>query len=380
VHRRLDLQTVTSRRCGLVRRRDAAAFALCWRGRRTEAIAKEWMMRVLSMIGLGLTAMALAACGGKKEPAADTATPPAAEVAAPAADAAAPEPPPADCVSAEVQATLNSLEPDFARLDGRALRLCGAVGEARHCVVLDLDSGKRTTEKLPDDDVQHLPAYPAGFDDGLLKDEGRPVLKLCADSRCKDLYVGEVLAGHFDAARARVVLTTWDDDKERRARIFDTATQAEVAAFPIGPADLRDCTFAAFVGESLLVSTGACTGGGRAWLVDAKNGTKLGDIGKSPSAFVKDGQLALLDGTLWAFRDASGKAVYVQDVASGEVVATVDLETAADGTAPKDEHAFLFGSPSELVLVEARPVVGSVFIANPKDGAVTKKYLPRPCP
>jgi hypothetical protein len=234
---------------------------------------------------------------------------------------------------------------------------------------------------LPEDDVAHLPAFPPGFADGLLKDESRPVLKLCpADATtCTDLHVGQALAGHFDDDNKRVVITSFDDGK-LTAHIYDTVTRARSAVWPVTESAIPDCSFAAFVGERLLISSGACTGGGKTWLADPETGDKIVDVGKRDDAFVRDGHYARVDGKLWAFRDASGKRVYLQDVASGEVSATVDLDAVAEGTKAKDDAAFVLATADMLVLVEARPLVGTVFLANPKDGSVTKSYVPRPCP
>lgn len=347
-----------------------------------------------------IIAFGLVACG-KKEPApAPDVAPvaPVADVAAAAPDAApaaadaasatpdvaavdASAPAAADCVPHDVMQVLGSISPDFAKLDGGSLALCGFAQETRYCVALDLASGKRTSTKLDENDVTHLPAFPAGFDEGLVKDEGRPVLKLCpaAETRCQDLHVGSVLAGHFDAKKARVVVTSLEDGK-LNAHIYDAATREGSNVIPIADSDLPNCSFAAFVGESLLISTGACTGGGKAWLADAKSGTKIADIGKSEGAFVKDGQFAQVEGNVWAFRDASGKTAWIQDVVSGEVQATVDLEKAADGTKIKDEGAFVFATPSDVIFVEGRPLLGTVVVASRKDGSITKSYLPRPCP
>lgn len=349
-----------------------------------------------SMLGL-MTCVVLGACG-KKEPAApaqpDSAAPAPDAAATPGPDAAptpgpdaAPAPAPdaaaapADCIAPETLAVLGGIDPDFARLDGRVVKLCGEMQEARHCVALDLDSGKRTAEKLPDGDVAHLPAYPAGFDDGVLKDETRPVLKLCASAEagCKDLHVGEALAAHFDRQKARVVVTGLGEGK-LTAHIYDAATLAETSRVEIGASDLPNCTFADFVGDSLLVSTGACSGGGKAWLADAKTGAKIADIGKSESAFVRDGQLAEVEGNTFVFRDASGNAAWVQDVASGEVLATIDLEKAGGNTRAKDDKAFVLVSGDDVILVESRPLVGTVFVAGRKDGAIKTSYVPRPCP
>jgi len=345
-----------------------------------------------------IVAFGLVACG-KKEPVVAPDVAPATATAAPtdaaaapapdaasamqdaAVDASASAPPAADCVPHDVMQVLGSISPDFAKLDAGVLSLCGFAQETRYCVALDLASGKRTSTKLDENDVTHLPAFPAGFDEGLVKDEGRPVLKLCpaAETRCQDLHVGAGLAGHFDANKSRVVVTSLEEGK-LNAHIYDAATRTGTSVIPIADSDLPNCTFAAFVGESLLISTGACTGGGKAWLADAKTGTKIADIGKTEGAFVKDGQFAQVEGNVWAFRDASGKTAWLQDVVSGEVQTTIDLEKAADGTKIKDESAFVFANATDVMFVEGRPLLGTVVVASRKDGSITKSYLPRPCP
>ena len=331
-----------------------------------------------------VVAFGLVACG-KKEPTTAPevvpATPTADAVAAADVSPTAAVAAAADCVPHDVMAVLGSIDPDFAKLDNGAVSLCGFAQETRYCVALDLASGKRTSVKLADNDVAHLPSFPAGFDEGLVKDEGRPVLKLCpaAETRCQDLHVGQALAAHFDANKSRVVVTALEEGK-LTAHIYDAATRTSVMIVPIADSDLPNCTFATFVGESLLISTGACTGGGKAWLADVKTGAKISDLGKVDGAFVKDGQLAQVEGNVWAFRDAAGKVAYLQDVVTGEVQATVDLEKASDGTKMKDDQAFVFATASDVYFVEARPLIGTVFVASRKDGAVTKTHLPRPCP
>lgn len=342
-------------------------------------------------------ASGLVACGKKDPaatpdaapapaPAADAAAAPAPDAAAaPATDAAAPAPDAAvaaaDCVPHDVMAVLGSIDPDFAKLDAGAVSLCGLAQDTRYCVALDLASGKRTSVKLGEGDVAHLPSFPAGYDDGLVKDEARPVVKLCpaAETRCQDLHVGTALAAHYDANKSRVVVTALDEGK-LNALVYDAATRTQLIAVPIADSDLPNCTFVAFVGESLLISTGACTGGGKAWLADAKTGTKIADIGKAEGTFVKDGQFAQVEGNVWAFREAGGKTVYLQDVTTGEVQTTIDLDKAADGTKIKDDQAFVFATPTDVILVEARPLIGTVFVASRKDGTITKTHLPRPCP
>ncbi len=301
---------------------------------------------------------------------------PVAEVAAADAVAAAP-----DCVPREVMAVLGSIDPDFAKLDQGVVSLCGTAQETRHCVALDLASGKRTAVKLDDGDVTHLPQYPAGFDDGLVKDEARPVLKLCPaeETRCKDLHVGQALSAHFSKDKTRAVVTSLEEGK-LTAHIYDSATLTETLVVPVGASDLPNCTFAAFAGDALLVATGACTGAGKAWLVDSKTGTKIADIGKSETAFVLDGHFAQVDGNLFVFRDANGKTAYVQDVTTGDVKATIDLEKASDGTKPKDDTTFVFATPTQVVFVEARPLIDTVIVASPTDGSVSKVHVPRPCP
>jgi len=338
---------------------------------------------------LGVMACLLATACGKKEPATqadaaqpattqapDAAEPAAPDAAAPAADVA----PLAGCLAPEILAVLGGIDPDFAALDGRTVKLCGELDDVRHCVALDLDSGKRTADKLAEGDVAHLPDYPAGFDDGLVKDDARPVLKLCASAEagCKDLHVGQALAAHFDAAKARVVVTALEEGK-LTAHVYDTATLAETSKLDIGASDLPDCTFADFVGDTLLLSTGACSGGGRSWLADPKTGARIADVGKREGAFVKDGELAHIDGPTWVFRDASGKVAFVQDVTSGEVLATVDLQAAGGDTKPKDDKAFVLAAGDALIFVESRPLVGTVFIADRKDGAIKASFVPRPC-
>lgn len=333
-------------------------------------------IRWLAMVSL----IAPVGCGKKETPpAATTEAGPATHAGEDTASAADAEDD-AGCIDTETSNVMGELDPDFARLEGNKAVLCGDTGPTRHCVALDLDSGERSVTKLADDDVEHLPAYPPGFADGLVKDDQRPVLKLCsaAAAQCKDLHVGQSLAGHFDADGERVVVTSLDDGT-LNAHVYDAASQERRATVPIAESDLPDCTFAAFVGDRLLLSTGTCTGKGKAWLADSASGDEVADIGGREDAFVLDGQFTHVDGDVWAFREARGERVYLQDVTSGAVRASIDVATATDHTKPKDDAAFVLATADQVVLIEARPLVGTVIVANAGDGGVVRRYIPRPC-
>ncbi len=338
------------------------------------------------MLALGLS---VTGCGKKESPSADVSTdvaqaPSTPDVAssppevAPVADTAA-DKKDTDCTPADVMQVLGGLEPDLARIRDNAVELCGEQSGKRLCVSLDLETGKRTVIEVSDTDFDRIAPYPAGFDDGLVRDDKKPIIKLClsAEAGCKDLHTGAVLAGHFDKDRARVVLTAWDEGM-RRAKIYDTKSLEVIQSVDIGPGDLPDCTFAAFVGESLLVSTGECAGNGKSWLADPKTGAKIADIGGENPLFAKDGQFARIDDATWVFRSATGERAVLQNVTSGQVTATVDLKTLAGDSAPKHEGASVLTKEGQVIFVESRPSPGSVYTTS-ADGKALKSHVPKPC-
>jgi hypothetical protein len=327
----------------------------------------------------------LGACGKKEAPPdkpadkADVAVVAAKDAASAVDTTPAPDEPPADCVDAETAKVMGTLDPDLARLHEGAVELCGEVeGGARKCVSLDLASGKRRVVDVGDTDFARIPSYPEGFDDGLVKDDKKPIVKLCASAEvgCKDLHTGDVLAAHFDGTRARAVLTAWDEGV-RRAKIYDTKSLELVSTIEIGPGELPNCTFSNFVGENLLISTGECDGAGKSWLADPKTGNKLADIGGEDPIFVKSSQFAKIDDSRRVFRSADGSRAVIQDVKSGEVKAKIDLTVRGDA-APKHGGAWVLASQGQAIFVEGAPTLGSVFVAE-ADGKVSKQLVPRPC-
>jgi len=312
------------------------------------------------------------------------AAPGLADVAAPAAADIVAEPPPADCVPNEIATIIGTIDPELARVEGKTVELCGLVDEARVCVSVDLETGIRKTIAVDDNDVKRIPGYPTGFDDGIIRDDVRPVIKLClsAETGCKDLHAGQILSARFDATRAQVVLTAWDDGM-RKAKIYDTASLELKSSFDISPGDLPDCTFADFVGKNLVISTGACTGGGTSWILDTATGNKVADVGADVPFFIKDDQFAAVPQAgenSFAFRSADGTTLVLQDVVTGAVSARLDLEEAVGDTTPKHDGAWVLAHELGIVLVESRPVPDSVYLLDAKTLAVTKSLDPRPCP
>ena len=286
-------------------------------------------------------------------------TPPAADAAA-AADAANPA-----CESAEVAAALKELKADFAAVTARGLEVCGALGEEkRGCIIVDLETQKRTFAALPSDDADHIPPWPEHFDDGLVRDDKRPVLKLCASASegCKDLFIGAVTTAHLADDKAHAVLTTVGSDPAKSARVFDTKTFEARAVIPMPGSELVDCSFSAFAGPSVVVAVGPCSPGGgapKAWLAKADSGEKIADIGPkdAPGIALREGQWTALPGVgpnIVAFRAAEGTIVVIQDVVTGEVKATLAIAT--EGTRDVKAPAWIFETKGGFVMTESLPL------------------------
>lgn len=343
-----------------------------------------------------------AACGKSATPAADTGagpTPPVAPDAEASGDAAQATAGPGDaagstdttaveagagkdCVPQAVSEVIGGMDPEVSRLEGGAVEVCGLMGEDRRCVVTDLTTNARSVLEVEELDVHRMPSYPAGFDDDIIRDEKRPVVKVClsAEQGCKDLDAGQILTARFDATRSQVVLTTWDGG--RKARVYDTATLELKHTIDIADGEVPDCTFARFVGANLVVSTGPCTGGGTSWLVEPATGKKVADIGGETPVFIKDGLFVAVPQAgenAWAFRSADGDHVVMQDVVTGAVLGRLDLKEAVGDTTPKHDGAWILNHEAGLVLVESRPVPDSIYVVDPKTMVVRKTLLPQPC-
>jgi hypothetical protein len=309
----------------------------------------------------------------------------------PEADAAtAPDAASAACESAEVAAALKELKPDFAAVTTRGLEVCGGLGEEkRGCVIVDLTTDKRTFAALPADDADHLPPWPEHFDDGLVRDDKRPVLKLCASAAdgCKDLYVGAVTTAHLSDDRAHAVLTAVGSDPAKSARVFDTKTLEARAVIPMPESELVDCSFAAFAGPSVVVAVGPCTPGGgapKAWLAKADSGEKIADIGPKdrPGIALREGQWTALPEVgpnIVAFRAAEGTLVVLQDVVTGEVKSTVAI--AVEGARDVKAPAWIFATKSGFVMVESLPLPTTLTrVALSGDAAKFDTRAPVLCP
>ncbi len=313
-----------------------------------------------------------------------TEPPPAADVAPESARA---------CDAPEVTAGLSRLRADVAvrKADG-SFRLCGGTGaDTRGCVTYtpvpdpsarkDGQHFERAFLALPEDDLDHVPAFPPGFDDGFRREEDKPLTKICIDpsAGCKDIFVGRAVAGHFDAEEKRAVLTTMADDDTRIVRVYDTATLEESLSIPLPGSSLVDCSFGAFVGESLLVATGPCTTaeGGKAWLVDPTTGEKKADLGQDGAFAVRDGHFTHLGGARWAFRRADGAEVLIVDTTSGETLS--QIATGRDADKAGREKAWLFADGERLVILETEPVKGELVLIDPAGGKLIGREAPLPC-
>lgn len=374
-------------------------------GRGAHVVPSDRMNLMELRLPLVLTSLLMmASCGKSGSPAADAGAPTAppttatAPVAAGDAQAVGPDAAvgaadtagtpdaeagdPKDCVPNEVSEVIGGMDPEISRLNGGAVEVCGLMGEARRCVVTDLASNARSVLEVEELDVDRMPSYPAGFDDDIIRDEKRPVVKVClsAEQGCKDLDAGQILTARFDATRSQVVMTTWDGG--RKARVYDTATLELKHTIDIAEGEVPDCTFARFVGANLVVSTGPCNGGGTSWLVEPATGKKVADIGGETPLFIKDGQFVAVPQAgenAWAFRSADGDHVVMQDVVTGAVLGRLDLKEAVGDTTPKHDGAWVLNHESGLVLVESRPVPDSIYVVDPKTMVVGKTLLPRPC-
>lgn len=322
-------------------------------------------------------------------PAADAgagaATTPAADAAASAPDAAS-----AGCESGEVAAALKELKADFAAVTTRGLEVCGALGEEkRGCIIVDLETDKRTFAALASDDADHIPPWPEHFDDGLVRDDKRPVLKLCASASdgCKDLFIGAVTTAHLADDKAHAVLTTVGSDPAKSARVFDTKTLEPGAVIPMPGSELVDCSFAAFAGPSVVVAVGPCTAGGgapKAWLAKADSGEKIADIGPkdAPGIALREGQWTALPAVgpnIVAFRAAEGTLVVLQDVVTGEVKTTIAI--ASEGARDVKAPAWIFATKSGFVMTESLPLPTTLTRVDLSgDGAKFDTRAPVLCP
>ncbi|MCC6622033.1 MAG: hypothetical protein IT385_12295 [Deltaproteobacteria bacterium] len=351
-------------------------------------------------LGMALT-IGLVACG-KKEPtqptAATTAQPTAATTAAataedatattaaPAEDAAGTSAAPADAAPvapSEACVAAGEITIDHVSLsaDGGTVHACGELDERTWCYRVGLADGALKAEQLGADDLSHVGNAPGPIDDPFRRREGEPTLQLCRDAAtgCKDVFVGDVMAAWMGADGRRFALATLEE-KSKRVRVFDAETLAEVGNHVVASdVDLPDCSFAAPLGDAVLVATGPCVGsaGRKAWLIDGASGQKIADVGGGPDFDARLGGFVKVGDDRWAIRDGGGKRVVIQDVKSGEVAATVDLSELPASEA--GAWMFMAGEPARLVLVENRPTPGASVIVDPASGKIDKQVAPDPC-
>jgi hypothetical protein len=328
-------------------------------------------------------------------PAPDAAPEPAPDVAAAATPDTAAAPAQGRCESAEVMAVVNTLNPDFAASTEGIVEVCGNIDDERraclvHTPVADpaaLKDGALYTlsaRALGEDDTDHLPDWPIGFDDGLRRDDAQPIIKMCIDpSRgCKDLFVGAATAAHFDASRSRAILTTVNDDGAKTVRVFKVADLTQTLEVPLPGTSLVDCSFGAFVGDHIVVASGPCNSkeGARAWLVHGETGERIADIGGKADFALRDGHFTKVADERWAFRAADGAQLVVMDVRSGETVATID--TGLDPARPNREKAWVLDhGANKVVLVEAGAKGPELVMVDTTTNAVLGRFAAGPaCP
>jgi len=275
----------------------------------------------------------------------------------------------------------------------KEVRLCGSVkGEVRGCVVYtpneDPEGRKdgahfsRSFVPLDEDDLDHIPNFPASFDDGFRREDGRPMTKICISPTdgCKDLFVGRATGGHFNADKTRAVLTTMGDDEARVIRVYNLETLEQVFEIPLPGTSFIDCTFADFVGDAIIIGTGPCatTDGNSAWLVDAATGEKRADIGGDTPIAIRDRHYARVADGLWAFRRAAGNEILIVNTTTGETSATVATGTAA--TNFKRESAYVFAAGDGHVFVlETNPIKGQLIEIDGKSGNLVLSESPKSC-
>jgi len=288
------------------------------------------------------------------------------------------------CVAQDLFQPLSRISPDHASLVGDSVTLCGETDDTiGWCFGIELGSGAVSGAKQRQDDSAHLPNYASALNDPFRRQDDKPVLQLCLDAKtgCKDVYVGNATAATLADDRQRFVVTTLDE-RERRVRVYDAATFGEIGNILIEKdADLPDCTFGAAVGDALVVATGACPAGSphKAWLANATTGEKLGDIGGVADFDLRFGGYVHVKDDLWAFRDASGKRIVVQDVKTGAVQATADT-SGLGAVASGATWLFASADPLRIVALENRPQTGSIYIIDPMTGALSKRIVPTACP
>jgi hypothetical protein len=341
--------------------------------------------------------LVLSACS-REAPPAPAPTAPAESTPAPALTSdTAPTAPPVTpvaapaCEPAEVATAATTLRLDTVR-QGPAgqVRACGDLAEGRACLVIDPATGRRELLRLPDGDVDHLPAWPPGFDDGLRIEDERPVTRVCtpATQGCKVLHPDRATTARFNADRTQSVLTVVNaegaDAGGKTLFVHDVHNQGERLAVKLDGASVGDCSFARFVGPNLVVGVGPCDpparGAVTAWLAEPLTGNRIAPIGgEAAPVGLQDGQFANLAGDRWAFRAADGASLIVQDVRTGAIEAAIELGVTPSATR---SAAFIVAtSPQEALVVAQAP---SAPVTATRVDLATRKSVPLsappPCP
>jgi hypothetical protein len=331
----------------------------------------------MSSLRLPAAALILVACGRETPP-------PPAGAPVPAATTPAASPPPAPsnptapaavaprdtaaapgvtCEPAETVAAANALRLDVASLDASGrLRACGELPEGRGCLAVDPVTGRRELIRLSADDVDHLPAWPPGFDDGLRLEDERPVTRVCtpATQGCKVLHPDRAATARFNADRTQAVLTVVNAEGAETGGktlfVYDVHNQGERLSVKLDSASVGDCSFARFAGPNLVVGVTPCDppprGAVTAWLAEPLTGNRVAPVGGTERPVgLHDGHLAQLEGDRWAFRAADGASLIVQDVRTGAVEAAIDLGPPPSATR---SAAFVLATGPNQVLVAAQ--------------------------
>jgi hypothetical protein len=255
---------------------------------------------------------------------------------------------------------------------GRRIRYC--IGDSDACFSIDPD----------DPDVRSFArvARPTPVSIAARAEATPPKIEICNAADCTSLTSlvlpklselraattpdGAFAAFLFAGTTLKGFVEVWDVLQARKVSTI---------RYPVRAAE--PCADIEMLGDTLLVKTGACNAPPTRGTLYTLAGKKIADAGGKDFVL---GSTVQLEGTMWAFLDATATKLVVQEVARGNVGRAVDTSgvflIGGGKHGSSADAAIVKLGDGRLALVVGPPALGSVATIDPRNGTVELRQAP----
>lgn len=256
--------------------------------------------------------------------------------------------------------------------EGRRIRYC--IGDSDACFTIDPDnpdvrSFARIARTVPVSIAARAEATP-------------PKIEICNAADCTSLTslvlpkLSEMRAASTpDGAFAAFLFA--GTTLKGYVEVWDVLQARKVATVRYPVRATEPCADIEMLGDTLMVKTGACNAAPTRGTLFTLAGRRIADAGGKDFTLGSEVQL---DGTMWAFLDATATKLVVQEVARGAVGRAVDTSgvflIGGGKSGSASDAAIVKLGDGRLALVVGPPALGSVATIDPANGTVELRQAP----